>query len=205
MIEEWRAVVGWEGFYEVSNLGRVRSLPRYRKARPGVRECIRPGKVLKQTPRANTRYTYYSVCLADKYRNIKVTENIHTLVAKAFIGPPPSPQHHCAHWDNNSFNNCVTNLRWATVTENMRDKERHGTKLLGEKLNWSKLTDKEALDIKLKFRDGWTVDQVANYYDLTLCALRNIKNGKTWKHIKLDPADAEGEPHQRDPFTPCRE
>lgn len=114
--EEWRPIVGYEGAYEVSNLGRMRSLPREVAAgqRGGTR--IVPGRMLK-TPLG--RNGYRQVTLR------KQTFMVHTLVALTFIGPRPNGYEIC-HNDGNGDNNAASNLRYDTVSANRLDTVTHG-------------------------------------------------------------------------------
>lgn len=107
MKEIWKPIEGYEGLYEVSNLGRVRSLPR----------ATTKGKVLK--PRL-TKFGYARVNL---WRNGKSRLFlVHRLVAAAFISNPENkPQ--VNHIDENKANNCADNLEWCTNLEN----HNHGT------------------------------------------------------------------------------
>ena len=113
--EEWRPVVGWESLYEVSSLGRVRSLPREFVRSDGVRHA-RPDRVLNVGPRANQ--TYPAVSLAAD-RSV-VTRRVHTLVAEAFHGPRPEGNV-VRHLDGNPTNNTVQNLAYGTQRENVHD------------------------------------------------------------------------------------
>ena len=109
--EEWRPVVGYEGRYEVSNLGRVRSLPRTmdarRRGKPNGYHM--KGRVLKQTVDSRG---YYSVSLGKGKRGV-----VHRLVLTAFV-PNPENKPCCDHIDANRKNNRIDNLRWATYSEN---------------------------------------------------------------------------------------
>lgn len=119
--EEWRPIRGWEGFYEVSSLGRVRSLDRVTpNPLTGGTSRIK-GRVLK--PKAN-RGGYLVVGLA---RSQKVqTKTIHRLVAIEFIeNPCDFPL--VLHGPEGKLHNSVSNLRWGTNSDNMYDKRRDGT------------------------------------------------------------------------------
>lgn len=108
MTEIWKSVIGFEGTYEVSNLGRVRSLGMYAKGPCGSKRYIK-GKMLK----ANVgKIGYKRVCLAGK--NWK---NVHRLVAEAFL-PNPCKNKEVNHIDGNKTNNAVWNLEWVTHSEN---------------------------------------------------------------------------------------
>ena len=104
MEEEWRDVVGYEGKYQISSLGRVRSLD-YR--RTGRTQVLKPGTV---------RNGYLFVVL---YNDGK-TKNfyIHRLVAEAFI-PNPNGFPEVNHIDEKKANNCVDNLEWCTAKDNI--------------------------------------------------------------------------------------
>ena len=103
MIEIWKEIQDYEGLYEVSNLGRVKSLPKARYKRP---------KEIILTPR---KHPYKFVNLS---KDSKVsTKSIHRLVANAFI-PNPNNKLTINHIDCNPSNNCVSNLEWVTPLEN---------------------------------------------------------------------------------------
>lgn len=118
--EEWREIPGYEGFYEASNRGNIRSLPRELTA-PRGGTYIRAGKVLKPWTLANG---YLQVGL---YREGKhKARTVHSLVLEAFAGPRPSGAEVC-HNDGNKVNNNVDNLRWGSKSENAIDRTLHGT------------------------------------------------------------------------------
>lgn len=118
MTEEWRAVPGYEGLYEVSDQGRVRSMPRRDR-----RGRAWPGKTLSiglTGPRRN--YAAVTLSRDGAYR----TRTIHTLVLLAFVGPRPGRQEGC-HRDGDTSNNRLKNLRWGTSGSNKLDAVAHGT------------------------------------------------------------------------------
>ncbi len=103
MIEIWKDVAGFEGLYEVSNLGRVKSIPREKTK----------GGLLKQYV---DRYGYMKIVL---YKNGNPHYfTVHRLVAIAFI-PNPEGKKTVDHIDCNTKNNIVSNLRWCTNKENL--------------------------------------------------------------------------------------
>lgn len=111
--EEWRPVLGYVGHYEVSNLGRVRSLDRL--DRRGHRLS---GQMRK--PVVN-RYAYVMLCVDDQRKLARV----HTLVLEAFVSPRPDGLEAC-HGDGDPLNNRLSNLRWDTRSANEFDKIKHG-------------------------------------------------------------------------------
>lgn len=114
--ERWSSIPGYEGQYEVSTIGRVRSLDR----KAGARRLH--GQVLKASIRPKDRYR--SVHLWSHGR--KSTNVVHRLVALAFLGSPEEDCYEVCHADGDNLNNCLSNLRWATHSDNIRDTVRHG-------------------------------------------------------------------------------
>lgn len=112
--ERWAPVVGLEMFYEVSDLGRVRALPRVRVCKNGVIKRYR-GKIL--APGVDSNRLLVHLYGAD---GRGVTRKVHQLVLEAFVGPRPPGMEGC-HADDDFTNNRLTNLRWGTHTDNMQD------------------------------------------------------------------------------------
>lgn len=112
MQEVWKDVVGYEGLYEVSNLGRVRSLDRV-VAHHAAGTAVRRGRMRKLSFDGN----YFSVSLTKDLRT--VTKRVHRVVAEAFL-PNPNNLSDVDHIDCNKLNNNVGNLRWCTSAENTR-------------------------------------------------------------------------------------
>ncbi len=121
---EWRPVVGYEGLYEVSNTGRVRSVARvvvythHRSGKPVRRAFPAVERVVGVHPSGHRQVTLS--------REGRVwTWTVHTLVLRAFVGPCP-PGLEGLHDDGDPANNHVGNLSWGTRSENMLDRVRHG-------------------------------------------------------------------------------
>ena len=112
MSEVWKPIKGYEGIYEVSDLGRVRSLPRMLTDSKGRRHPV-PMKMLKM----HDRKGYDSVTLQDMGR--KAIMSVHRLVAMAFI-PNPDNLPVVNHRDENPKNNQVSNLEWCDISYNTR-------------------------------------------------------------------------------------
>ena len=115
MKEEWKDIKGYEGLYQVSNTGKVRSLDRKVYNRGSYSNfCFLKGKILK--PRCSK-----SRGLSHGYLRVALCQKqfcIHRLVAEAFIDNP-NKLPYVDHIDTNIDNNCVENLRWCTASENL--------------------------------------------------------------------------------------
>lgn len=109
--EEWRAVPGYEGFYEVSSLGRVRSLPRRKTS----------GRIL-QARCPSSRYPMVGLSVNKKRQNFRV----HRLVALAFLGPPPEDRPQVLHRNDDPMDNRVENLYYGTTQQNRIDSVTNG-------------------------------------------------------------------------------
>lgn len=109
MTEQWVDIAGYEGFYQVSSLGRVKTVERYEAERNRIiRERIR-------VPVAVHGYLYCELWKNGKHKRYA----IHRLVATAFI-PNPDGRPQVNHLDGDKTNNSVTNLEWCTASENER-------------------------------------------------------------------------------------
>lgn len=123
MSEQWRPVVGYEGFYEVSDQGRVRSLDHYVQHGRwgGHHQRLIRGRVLKP----GTVGEYRFVNLSRPGESKATVVRIQTLVVEAFIGPRPFG-HVICHTNGDGADNSVTNLRYDTFGNNNLDTVRHG-------------------------------------------------------------------------------
>jgi hypothetical protein len=115
MEETWKAVPGYEGAYEVSDLGRVRSLDRA-TAHTFIGPHTRRGKILTLNPISRGHLV---VRLFAKGQRRQVL--VHRLVLEAFVGPCP-PGYLGLHRDDNPTNNVPSNLYWGTYADNARDR-----------------------------------------------------------------------------------
>ena len=173
-IERWRPVPGWEGFYEVSDHGRVRSLDRWVV---GQRRRYWPGKVL--TPWEHS-FGYLSVTLAMVGRMQKYT--VHRLVLLAFVWPPPEGTEAC-HWNGDPTDNALANLRWDARARNADDRCRHGTQDQGEAHGWAKLTAEQVRAIRQRYAEGDILQrELAALYGVTHQTVSKIVRGDIWRY-----------------------
>ena len=150
-LEIWKDVVGYEGLYQVSNLGRVKSVARiiYKdfSNHPTIKSQFAKynrGEVIMQPFIKKTGY--YTVSLTKDHK--KKTWMIHQLVAKAFI-PNPENKEMINHIDCNTLNNRVENLEWCTNSENQIHAMKNGLKVdFGANHPNSKLTEDDVRYIR---------------------------------------------------------
>lgn len=111
--EIWKDISGYEGLYQISNLGRVKSLPRIRIGK-GI-PYITKGKILKNSPGATGGYLRVNLC-----KNYKQTFfYVHRLVADAFI-PKIEGKNVVNHINGLKTDNRVENLEWSTIEDNLQ-------------------------------------------------------------------------------------
>lgn len=120
--ERWLPVPDWEGLYEVSDLGRVRSLDRYVRVHHDGRRLF-PGRILK--PQPASKYGHLKVGFTVERSKVRWFQ-IHQLVMRAFVGPCPEGME-TRHLDSNPRNNALANLAYGTRKENARDRVENGT------------------------------------------------------------------------------
>lgn len=118
--ERWLPVPGWEGMYEVSDFGRVRTLGREVVEKNGKSRYTKP-RIMRGGPNV---YGYPQVALTRTQGDRRVSV-VHQLVLEAFVGPRPDGMVAC-HYDDDRTNNHLSNLRWGTVSENADDAVRNG-------------------------------------------------------------------------------
>jgi hypothetical protein len=175
-MERWFPIEGYEGRYEVSDLGHVRSLDRAWVDTKG-RHGNRRGRVLKSPPNSDG---YPLVKLYDGTGNHE-TLKVGSLVLAAFVGPRPDGMEVC-HNDGVPSNSSLTNLRYDTPIGNQADRVAHGTHLRGERHPRTHLSDADV--IQIRSMEG-TASQatIAAAYGIAACSVNNILKGRIWRHL----------------------
>ena len=184
--EQWRDISDFEGYYQISNMGRVKSLGRIVSRRPSVLKLkTRIRKYYKRPSKKNCPgCQMYASYILNKDGE-KYVFSGHRLVAKAFL-PNPLNLPEVNHIDNNGLNNCVTNLEWVTSQENSLHAIRIGVKkvsFVGESSGSSFLRNEQVLEMIHLRRSGWMLKDLSRRYSMSMSAISAICNGKTWKHL----------------------
>lgn len=169
--EEWRPVVGWEEFYEVSQLGRLRIKEGY------AGERRKPGKIL--SPKVDGGYFR----LDFRHNNKRFCVRVHRIVMEAFAGPCPEG-FNVNHIDGNKLNNHLSNLEYVTPRENVLHAERLGLvkHCVGVAHGKTTLSEQDVITIRGLARHTSTVE-LAHRYGVTDATIRNIIYGATWSHV----------------------
>jgi len=174
--EHWKEIPGWEGLYEVSDRGRIRSLRR-EVLMPHGKTQVWPGKVRKQC--WNGRYWHVSITR----QGVRKTLLVHHAVAAAFIGPRPSGRQ-VNHKDGNRVNNNAANLEYVTAAENTRHAYENGLSLptAGESHGCAKLSERQVLEI-IAARGKERAKYLAVEYGVSRGTISDIWRGRSWKHL----------------------
>ena len=184
-MERWLAVPGYEGIYEVSDEGQVRSIERSisQKSRTGA-EYIRTmkGVLLTGVPGSDGRYLYVHLSNSHKQHH-----SIHSLVLRAFVGEPKEGQEGC-HNDGDSHNNRLANLRWDTHEANELDRKAHGTVCKGETHASAHLTNDLVRQIKADLaaysgKPYGMYSQISKKYGISPKRIGEIHRKRCWAHI----------------------
>lgn len=169
--EEWRDIANDTVVYQVSDLGRVR------RVKPEANTWV--GRILKPGVDSDG-YHLYILCV----NGTRKTRKAHHLVALAFVGSRPSPEHQANHKDGNRQNNRATNLEWVTLPENIRHKvDVLKTQLRGEGIGASKITAGDVRQVRAWRLAGWSQQRCANALGVSQVAISCIETGKTWSHV----------------------
>lgn len=181
-MELWREVEGWEGAYEVSNTGRIRSVDRQISAlNPHGAVCVRNyrGRVLRAT---RTKNGYLLVCLSSPER--REHHYVHRLVAKAFLPPAVEGEEVC-HNDGVRTHNNASNLRFDTRSSNALDRRLHGTMnpRCGEDAPAAKLTEEKVIEIRA-LRGCVSQRYLGRIHGVTHRTIGLAQRGETWRRVE---------------------
>jgi hypothetical protein len=174
MKEIFKDVKDFEGLYQVSNFGRVKSWI-------GRTNCdIAHGRILKT--HLNRKTKYLTVILYKNYR--QKCFSIHRLVAINFIDNPSNLKT-VNHKDFNRCNNGVENLEWLSMRDNLLHGIREKGNDRGEKNPHHKLTEKQVLKIRIINSDNpnITYKKISNIFNISSDSISLICRNKTWQHV----------------------
>ena len=179
MYDEWRDVIGFEGWYQVSKTGIVRSVDRHI-----IDGRLMKGTILKQDTDKDG-YKKVSLCRSGKHYK----KCVHRLVAEAFL-PNYMNLPVINHIDENPGNNNVNNLEWCTAKHNVNYGNRakkYAEKTQGERHYNHKLTEQDVLNIKKEYKPGVIgcgTESLGKKYGVHRMTIKAILKNKSWKYLK---------------------
>lgn len=167
MQEIWKDISGYEGYYQISNLGRLK---RIKSGRGTTANGVVNGYLNNQG-----------------YRRMRLSINdiskcifAHRLVAEHFI-PNPNNKKEVNHLNGNKDDNRVSNLEWATPSENMKHAFNTGIRTQRGSCNpRSKLSESQVLSIYSSSVNNRALSQE---YGVNVCTINDIKSGRNWNHL----------------------
>jgi len=154
-MEMWKPIPGYEGYYEVSNLGRVRSL--------------RGGKLLKLN---GVRYIHVAL----QIDGVREDRSVHKLVLAAFVGPCPIGML-ALHRDDVKKNNVLSNLRYGTAEDNCADATKNGARRRGP---WLPVGHEDRVKDLARF--GVSATQIGAYLNINRGIVPRILKGELYGH-----------------------
>lgn len=176
-LEFWKDIKGYEGHYQVSNLGKVKSLARIVESRKGVF--------------LNKKEKFLSDWNCGKgYRKVKLSKDaieksirVHRLVAETFLSNPKAKLE-VNHINGIKDDNRVENLEWCTSSENTLHALNFKLKLSqkGSQHGMSKLNEKQVLEIRAIGRSK-TLKEISKIYNVDMSLISSILLNKIWNHI----------------------
>lgn len=177
--EVWRDIEGYEGLYQVSNRGRVKSLDRVAHDNRDVKRNIK-GKLKKQI--YNRTYPYVVLYV----NNVSNLHDVHRLVAKAFIY-----NENCLpvvnHKNGFPMDNRVENLEWVSYVDNAKHAVEMGLTSRGSSHYRAVLNDKIVLSMKEMYSTNkFTLGKLSKIFNVHKAHLSGIFNGRIWGHVKLN-------------------
>ncbi len=171
--EEWRQIIGFEGRYEISNYGRVKSLVIRLKCGWKIRKL--------------SKHRGYNL-LTLKKNGKSYRKSCSRMILESFIGTPRNPIMQAAHLNNIPLDNRLKNLKWCTPQENSDHKKIFGTELKGSRNGMSTINEdtaikiyKDSLKINLNKRGSAAV--LAKKYNVTRSIIFHIAKKRRWKHV----------------------
>lgn len=182
MEEIWKPLTGYKRYYAVSNLGRVKSLKRKITQKNGIikyyKETIKNPKLQEKeyarvsinTPNIKNKWLQRSRIILSTFKPVRYMKNLDV-----------------NHINGIKTDDRLENLEWTTRKENIEHAFKTGlcNHRRGEGLCYSKLKEKDVLVIREMIKNKISMSEIARKYNLNRTSIYSIKDGKSWKHIKI--------------------
>ena len=176
-LERWKDAAGYEGLYQISDLGRLKALPA--RIWFGNRWYQKSVRILKCST-CNKFGHLFSKLIKNGERKSFL---IHRLVLENFVGPCPEGLE-TRHHNGDAQDNRLENLCWGTPLENACDRKVHGTNNEGERNGRAKLTNESVAQMKKEYAAGqFSQARLARRYDIHPSVVSTIVHGKRWSSV----------------------
>lgn len=181
-MEIWKDILGYEGKYQISNIGRCRSYAHFgnsaqKRYNTGLIKRLKEPKILKNCLNSNG---YYEVSLVNNDGIVK-NKYIHTLVAETFIGEVLGKV--VCHLNDVKTDNRMENLFIGTHQNNKDHAIFNNKTVVGSKHKNSKIKEKDVIDIFIKYSYGIKKASIARIYGLSKTQVGRILEKKSWRHV----------------------
>ena len=173
--EIWKPISGFENLYEVSNKGRVRSLPREIINRDGSYRTYK-GKILNPQTR---NHHYYNTSL--RKNNKAYPKRVHRIVMETFCYFDGCSMYEVNHINGDRFDNRLENLEWCTRQENSQHAVENNLYSSGFDLHNTKLSDQDVVDIReryIPYSKDHSLSKIAKDYNISFQHVSRIVNYK---------------------------
>lgn len=179
--EVWANCKGWENIYQVSNFGRIKGHEAFfiKTTKGRTMAVYKPERIRSRRLR-RSGYVSTSFWLQEEVKHYLV----HRLVAIHFV-PNPKKYKQVLHIDDDPGNPYFKNLKWGTQKHNIQDCVAKGRWPIGPKNNKTKLKESDIPKIRALLSQSVGVNKIGRIFGVTKCAIQMIRDGKTWKHIKV--------------------
>lgn len=175
--EIWKDVVGWEGLYQVSSLGRFKSLSREKTIGSRGKKIMKSFIMKQNEVKGYLTILFYNNSIRKKYQSHRVVANhfIQNIENKKTVN----------HINGNKKDNTVNNLEWLNHSEQQKHAVKIGlrNKTLGENSNFSKLNETSIKAIRELYKQKVKQKEIALMYNINRNTVHSIVNKITWKHI----------------------
>ena len=176
--EEWKDIKDYEGYYQVSDLGKIRSVDRFVVHSKNGNKAFKKGKVFA------VGFTNKALIVALSKNGIKKSFLIYRIVAQQFI-PNPENKPEVNHKDGNRLNNKVSNLEWMTRSEN--EKHAYDTGLYTSRKGidhpMSITNESDVIEMRKLYNEGVSKKQLATDFKMEYSNVCKIIKRKAWVHI----------------------
>lgn len=173
----------YSNLYEVSNMGKVRRKGGEITRSDGKKRKFKRRLIKQQWAGPKLQYRKYLTVVVSRKSRVK-RYSVHRLIAKAFLGNPPSKNYEVNHIDCDKSNNCSDNLEWLTSSENKFHAVDNGLMKKGEDSHHAILNERQVFEMrKIRTETGKSYKLIGDEFGVSGSAARSAILGITWRHL----------------------